>query len=665
MTPLTTTRLNTLGFEEAVTFDSGAGEGGSEVVSFHDGKLYVTNGEQDRVDIINATTGVLISSIDLSTIPGFDGINSVAASAAGVAVAVERDIASFDNGVVALFALDGTPNGTVEAGNLPDMVTFSKDGTKIFVANEGEPTDSVDPAGSISIIDVATKQVQTFDFSAFDTQVAALEAAGVRIFPGKLPSTDFEPEYIAEGDNGKLYVTLQEANAVAVFDLTTMQWDEILPLGTVDHSVEGFGMDANDKDDAIDIKVVNTLGLRMPDALATAEIGGKTYFLTANEGDDRGDFDEGGDAARVKDILDGDVAGVSIDASVDTTGLERLNVSIIDGDTDNDGDIDVLHSYGSRSFTIYDADGNVVFDSGDDFEQWIAANRPANAFNNDDYPSDDAGTVDENRSDNKGPEPEAIAVGEVEGVTLAFIGLERDSGIMIYDITDPANASFLTYIEGQGNGNVSPEVIDFIPASESATGVAQIAVSYEVSGTTAVFDLQFGQQILGTNAGEMIKGGIGADEILAGFGHDTVVAGSGDDFVRAGFGHDDISGRAGDDNLRGFWGHDTIRGGAGDDTLGGGVGKDRLIGGTGDDVMKGFIGKDVFVFDLGAGDDVILDLTRKDRIDLSATGLSFADLTITDNGSDNYTVEYGAQGDSIDVTLAGNLTDLTEDSFLF
>jgi alkaline phosphatase len=625
----------------------------------------VTNGEQDRVDIINATTGVLISSIDLSTIPGFDGINSVTASAAGVAVAVERDIASFDNGVVALFALDGTPNGTVEAGNLPDMVTFSKDGTKIFVANEGEPTDGVDPAGSISIIDVATKQVQTFDFSAFDTQVAALEAAGVRIFPGKLPSTDFEPEYIAEGDNGKLYVTLQEANAVAVFDLATMQWDEILPLGTVDHSVEGFGMDANDKDDAIDIKVVNTLGLRMPDALATAEIGGKTYFLTANEGDDRGDFDEGGDAARVKDILDGDVAGVSIDASVDTTGLERLNVSIIDGDTDNDGDIDVLHSYGSRSFTIYDADGNVVFDSGDDFEQWIAANRPANAFNNDDYPSDDAGTVDENRSDNKGPEPEAIAVGDVEGVTLAFIGLERDSGIMIYDITDPANASFLTYIEGQGNGNVSPEVIDFIPASESATGVAQIAVSYEVSGTAAVFDLQFGQQILGTNAGEMIKGGIGADEILAGFGHDTVVAGSGDDFVRAGFGHDDISGRAGDDNLRGFWGHDTIRGGAGDDTLGGGVGKDRLIGGTGDDVMKGFIGKDVFVFDLGAGDDVILDLTRKDRIDLSATGLSFADLTITDNGSDNYTVEYGAQGDSIDVTLAGNLTDLTEDSFLF
>lgn len=665
MTTFSTTRLDTLGFEEAVTFDSGAGEGGSEVVSFHNGKLYVTNGEQDRVDIINATTGALISSIDLSTIPGFDGINSVAASAAGVAVAVERDIASFDNGVVALFALDGTPNGTVEAGNLPDMVTFSKDGTKILVANEGEPTDSVDPAGSISIIDVATKQVQTFDFSAFDTQIAALEAAGVRIFPGKLPSTDFEPEYIAEGDNGKLYVTLQEANAVAVFDLATMQWDEILPLGTVDHSVEGFGMDANDKDDAIDIKVVNTLGLRMPDALATAEIGGKTYFLTANEGDDRGDFDEGGDAARVQDILDGDVAGVSIDASVDTTGLERLNVSIIDGDTDNDGDIDVLHSYGSRSFTIYDADGNVVFDSGDDFEQWIAANRPANAFNNDDYPSDDAGTVDENRSDNKGPEPEAIAVGEVEGVTLAFIGLERDSGIMIYDITDPANASFLTYIEGQGNGNVSPEVIDFIPASESATGVAQIAVSYEVSGTTAVFDLQFGQNILGTNAGEMIKGGIGADKILAGFGHDTVVAGSGDDFVRAGFGHDDISGRAGDDNLRGFWGHDTIRGGAGDDTLGGGVGKDRLIGGTGDDVMKGFIGKDVFVFDLGAGDDVILDMTRKDRIDLSATGLSFADLTITDNGSNNYTVEYGAQGDSIDVTLAGNLTDLSEDSFLF
>ena len=71
--------------------------------------------------------------------------------------------------------------------------------------------------------------------------------------------------------------------------------------------------------------------------------------------------------------------------------------------------------------------------------------------------------VDENRSDNKGPEPEAIETGVIDGDTFAFIGLERDSGVMIYNITDPANSEFVSYIEG--NGNISPEIITFVPAS--------------------------------------------------------------------------------------------------------------------------------------------------------------------------------------------------------
>ncbi|MDK3017931.1 choice-of-anchor I family protein [Pseudodonghicola flavimaris] len=640
MTEITSKLLkNSLGYDKTGSFDSGAGEGGSEVVAYLDGTLYVTNGAEDRIDLFDAESQSLITSLDLTLIADYAGVNSVAVSAAGVAVAVEREGAGGETmtGVVAVYPLDAVsgdlPAATIEVGNLPDMVTFSKDGAYIFVANEGEPKADGDPAGSISVIEVATMTATTVGFEAFDSQIATLEAAGVRIFPGVLPSTDFEPEYIAEGPDGTLYVTLQEANAVAVFDLETMSFTEILPLGTADHSEKGHGIDPNDKDDAINIHTVDVEGLRMPDAIATAEIGGKTYFLTANEGDDRGDFDEGGDAARVEDILAGDVPGVSIDPDAYTAAeledLARLTVSIIDGDTDGDGDIDVLHSYGSRSFTIYDTDGNVVFDSGDDFETLIAELRPANAFNNDDYPSDDPDVVDENRSDNKGPEPEAIAVGEVDGKMLAFIGLERDGGVMIYDISNPKKASFVDYIDSSVTGDASPEVIKFIAAEDSETGVAQIAVSYEISGTTALYDLAFGHRFNGTNDA------------------------------------DEITGTVGDDTLVGHRGADVLDGGAGDDLLKGQKGTDTLIGGTGNDVMKGGAGADTFVFDLGDGEDTIVSLGKRDVIDLSATGLDFADLTITATGGNDYTVAYGDEGDVISLTLNAGNTVLDADDFLF
>lgn len=649
-------------------FDTGTGEGGSEVVSHHDGKLYVTNGELDRIDIFDLSSGELETSLDLTQIDGYGGVNSVSASAGGVAVAVENETGT-ENGFVAIYDLSDLTAApqVIEAGNLPDMVTFSKDGTQIFVANEGEPTDGQDPAGSISIIEVATGAVQTFDFSGFDAMAEALEDSGVRLFPDRLPSVDFEPEYIAEGADGNLYVTLQEANAVAVFDLSTMSWSEILPLGTLDHSVDGNGLDASDRDDAINIRTWDVNGLRMPDALATAEIDGNTYFLTANEGDDRGDFDEGGDAARVGDILDGDVEGVSIDSTVDTDGLERLNVSILDGDTDGDGDIDELHSYGSRSFTIYDADGNVVFDSGDDFEQLISELRDPNAFNNDDYPTGAANTVDENRSDNKGPEPEAITVGTIGDTTLAFIGLERDSGIMIYDITDPENSTFVSYIEGQNNGNISPEVISFISAEDSLTGRAQIAVSYEVSGTTSVYDLAFGEDLRGDETDNTLDGTFGGDRLVGREGNDTLNGENGDDRLLGRVGEDVLNGGEGDDQLRGGAGNDTLNGGEGADTIRGGSGEDqitlegddRALGGADNDTFV-FISGDAIIRDFGAdGDEDVIDLTNiegisdfEDLIDnhLVDTG---RDVAIYDDAGNTLTLRNISEG------------DLSSDDFLF
>lgn len=642
------TVLDGLGVEPVGSYDSLSGEAGSEVVSYFAGKLYVTNGAEGRIDVFDAISGDLINSIDLTTIPDFGGVNSVTVTEHGIAAAVELENdgdGAAQNGVVALFDLTGAALGTAEVGNLPDMVTYSKDGTMIFVANEGERQSDQEPAGSISIIDVATMTVATFGFEEFDAMVPELRDMGVRIFPDAMPSTDFEPEYIAEID-GKLLVTLQEANSVAVFDLASMSWEKIIPLGTQDHSV--VPLDASDKDDAINITTYeNLVGIRMPDAIAATEIDGVAYFLTANEGDDRGDFDEGGDAARVGDILDGEVAGVSIDASVQTTGLERLTVSIIDGDTDGDGDIDVLHAYGSRSFTIFDLDGNVVFNSGSDFEEIIAAIRPANAFNNDSYPSDNPDVIDENRSDNKGPEPEAIAIGEVDGKTLAFIGLERDGGIVIYDISNPADSQFVDYIDSSAYGHSSPEVIKFIPASESETGNAQIAVAYEISGTTALYDIAFGKAILGSNKSDDILGTIG------------------DDGIRAGNGKDIVNGLGGDDEIKGENGNDVLFGGAGNDKIIGGNGADIIDGGIGDDLLIGCNGPDTFVFALGAGNDTIQGFGQADVIDLSMTGLSFGDLVISDVEPGLALVEYGDMGDTIEVYLRNSHATLDAGDFQF
>lgn len=644
---VTSTPNDGLGVQQSLYVDSGVGEGGSEVVSHYDGRLYVTNGENDAIDIINLDTGIIEASLDLTLIPGYGGLNSVDVSAGGIAVAIENDDADAD-GFIAIYALDATsastPAQVITAGNLPDMVTFSKDGTQIFVANEGEPTDDGDPQGSLTIIDVASGTSSNFDFSAFDAQVDDLRDAGVRIFPGELPSTDFEPEYIAEGPDGKLYISLQEANAIAVFDPAQNAITTIIPLGTVDHSLPGFGIDASDRDDAIDISTVPVVGMRMPDAIAVTEIAGTTYILTANEGDAR---DED---VRIEDVtLDPTLFPNAGELQTDEE-LGRLQISEIDGDIDGDGDIDVLHAYGSRSFTIFDTDGNVVFDSGDDFETLIAELRVDNAFNNDDFPSDDPDVIDENRSDNKGPEPEAIAVGTVDGKTLAFIGLERDSGIMIYDISDPANSVFVDYIDSSTFGHISPEIIEFIPADGSTSGLAQIAVSYEVSGTTAVYDLAFGSDYFGDLNGNTIAASLGDDVVFARSGNDLVFGQGGDDELRGGRGKDELNGGVGNDKLIGGVGRDRLDGGLGDDRVLGGSGNDTLDGGTGDDTLFGGAGPDVFVYRKGDGNDIVRDFADGDTLVL--TGVREEDVTLTQ--VNNRRVDVTIEG-SDDVLLVRSL----------
>jgi 2',3'-cyclic-nucleotide 2'-phosphodiesterase/3'-nucleotidase/5'-nucleotidase len=502
-------------------------EGAAEIVAYNPNNesLYVVNGDTDAIDILDISDPSNPTFVSSFSVQNPDGSpNSVAVKGDFVAVAVADDPAT-NNGSVEIFDADGNFLISYEVGALPDMVTFSPDGNYILSANEGEP-NGIDPAGSISIIDIsnglAGANIETADFTAFDGMEDMLRGSsvkeGVRIFPGKMVSEDVEPEYItfsAQGD--KAYVSLQEANSLAVVDLITATVTDILPLGVKDHSLPGNGLDASDRDDEINITHYPIYGMFMPDSIATIPFGGETFIVTANEGDDRGE-DE-----RVKD-LDLDPADFpnATDLQEDEN-LGRLNVSTIDGDPDGNDEYDELFSYGTRSFSIFDASGNLVFDSGDDFEQITAAYFP------EDFNTDNSENDPESRSDAKGPEPEALAVGQIGFRYYAFVGLERIGGVMVYDVTNPMDASFVQYINPRNfdaepeddfpdAGDLGPEGFKFIPAEDSPNGMPLLVAANEISGSTSVYQLNLpGSEvlptpspapgnILGTNRNDFLQG---------------------------------------------------------------------------------------------------------------------------------------------------------------
>lgn len=673
--------------------------GGSEVVSTENGIAYVTNGAQDRIDVFDVATQTLINTLDLGGIEGFDGVQSVAvgngiiAAAVSIEDSVQDGVLAPTNGVIALFTDEGTYLGTFEVGNLPDMVTFTPDGNTILVAGEGEQTDNGDPIGTISIFDLTNgvigNEATILDFTAFDGQEDALRAQGVLIEPGRSASQDLEPEYISVSPDGTTaWVTLQEANAVAILDLSTNTVTDIMGLGLIDRSLEGFEIDASNRDDAINmVNYDNVYGMRQPDAITSFEVDGNTYFVTANEGDARDDTE-----GRIKDLDLDPTIFPDAEALQEDDVLGRLKVRTDLGDIDGDGDYDMLYVYGGRSFTIYNDAGDIVFESGSMFSRLIAQIRPE-LFNHDDGDFDD-------RSDDKGVEPEAVAVGQVNGRTLLFVGLERDSGVVVLDATDPANPTYVNYIDGSLQGNISPETIAFIPAEESTSGNAQILIAYEGDGNTAVYDLEEAldlsgtdadDRLTGTSAGDQLNGDDGADtlngndgdDLLVGGtsaadGDDVVFAGAGNDTATGGEGDDLIYGMDGDDQLTGDAGNDMIAGQNGDDTVSGGSNADILYGNDGDDLLNGGYGFDQLIGgagadrfyhagDAGHGTDWVADFSVEDSL-VFGGGVATADDFIVqmasasgagDAGVDEAFVTYAPTGQVLFALVDGsNVTEL-------
>ncbi|MED5240004.1 MAG: choice-of-anchor I family protein [Pseudomonadota bacterium] len=564
-------------------------------------RLFVVNaeaGELDVLDLSDPAAPVKIGSINVSAIAAGAEVNSVAVQDGLVAIAVEADPKT-DNGYVALYqASDLSLINSIQVGAQPDMITFTPDSATVMTANEGEPSDdySVDPEGSISVVDISDLDnltVSTADFTAFNAQKDSLMSQGVRIYgPNATVAQDLEPEYIAVSDDGATaWVALQENNAMAKLDVASATVTDVLPLGEIDRSVEGFGMDASDDDEIINIKTwPGVVGLYQPDAIHAYTAAGSTYLVTANEGDARA-WGEDNDAYwgeeaddsvappvlcepdasqgfveewRVKHLVHasgfdrrcGDdmppqlrdlAAGALLDPAIfgycgATAGdpgdcreddvLGRLNITWTAGyQTDASGNpvmytdagvedaagdrlmYDKLYSYGGRSFSVWDENGGLVFDSGDAIEQFLASTECmlgvdraipcADYFNT----GHDEGDSLDSRSDAKGPEPEGLTIGMIGEQAFLFLGLERMGGILVYDITDPEAPVFQDYLNSRntwdvdpdagnldGYGDLGPEGLVFISGEDSPSGEPLLVVGHEVSGSTAVYEVQVSEE---------------------------------------------------------------------------------------------------------------------------------------------------------------------------
>ncbi|MEM8960056.1 MAG: choice-of-anchor I family protein [Acidobacteriota bacterium] len=471
------------------TYDSGA-NGGAEIAAYHAGtkQLYVNNTRAGSVDVIAITDPSAPRKVASIAI-GAGGPTSVAVHGDWVAVAVQAETSDAP-GEVRFFAPDGTALGTATIGIAPDMLTFTPDGSKVVVANEGERGDMVDPIGGVSIVDVskgpAAATVTTLDFSAFDEGAARhgeLEPS-VRIYtPGASVAQDVEPEYVAISPDGeRAWVTLQENNALAVLDLETPRIVDVIGLGFKDHGVEGHGLDASDRDGRINIQPWPVRGMYQPDAIVAFVHDGEPYVVTANEGDSRqADDDEPGfkEEARVRDL---DLETPLLDELKDKKKLGRLKVTRTLGDTDGDGKYEALYSFGARSISVWRGDGSLVWDSGEQLARAVERANP-DCFNCNGAPDER-----DTRSDDKGIEPEGLALGLVGERRFVFVGLERVGGVAAFDIGDPT-APELAHYESQRRGDRSPEGLLFLPAATSPNGKAMLVLACELSGTVSLWDV--------------------------------------------------------------------------------------------------------------------------------------------------------------------------------
>ncbi len=492
-----------LTYRGAYSVGTADADGGvAEIVKYNSDnqKMYVVSGSIQCVDIVDLSEiasgqTTLETRIDMAAMGSAHGFS--AGDITSVDVNTELDLVALavqdadfrEAGSIVFTDYDGNYLSHVACGVQPDMIGFSPDGRYVLTADEGEPRNGygdVDPEGTVTVVDLSTVQAGG---RIEDLPASAVTKAGFAPFDGQsfdpyvllkedsLPSLDFEPEYIAFAEDSQTaYVSLQENNAIAVLDLPSASFSAVHGIPFKDHSLPENALDLN-KDGIINIVPEDVYGVPMPDGIAAVSIDGKTYVLTANEGDARewGDYEN-----TEKKTINGSAKKVEC--------LRPDSASALDPEK--------TYLLGARSFSILDpaAGMSLVYDSGSDFESVTARSLPS-IFN-----ANHKNNKLEGRSNKKGPEPEDVSVLKHDGRVYAFITLERIGGVMMYDVTTPAESFFVDYVnqrdpsvDGLSAGHLGAEGVDTVEASLSPHGKAMVLVANEVSGTVMILD--FGEAV--------------------------------------------------------------------------------------------------------------------------------------------------------------------------
>lgn len=411
-----------------------------------------------------------------------------------------------------VYLLDQNRNSGIDISRVDkigDAVYTGNDRFLVLERDSGTPDDGpaskklvfeISLTGATNILgtDLAMKETssgpedKTLEMMTADELAAAGIQAVNKLKILNLPSIGYlpsdKPEGLALLPNGGIAVLNDNDFGLAGAGITDASELGIITFGT------DYALDASDRDDVINITNRPVWGIPHPDAIDSYESNGELFILTANEGDAR-DYDGFSEEDRIKDItLDTVTFPDYVSLQADEV-IGRLNITTANGDLDGDGDFDRLFSYGNRSFSIFDAYGNLVFDSGDIFEQVTA-----DFFPNDFNANNDENDSFESRSDNKGPEPEAITVATIDGIPYAFIGLERIGGVMIFDISNPLAPQYVSYTNNRdfgvadaatrAVGDLGVESIIVIPADDSPNSNTLVVTANEVSGTVSIFSLE-------------------------------------------------------------------------------------------------------------------------------------------------------------------------------
>lgn len=457
---------------------------GANAVAHGNERVYVASGT--TLTALDMASGVSVDEITVDS-GRFAAITSVAAHGDLVAIALASAVRTEPGWVQLYHAPGGAPvldlAAEVMVGAGPDMLTFTPDGSRIVVANEGEPVCTatneyaIDPEGSISVVDVASRLVQTVTFEALNSSKEELSARGVRFFgPNATVAQDLEPEHVTVGPLGlRAWITLQENNAIAVVDLfrNPPVVSAVLPLGVKDHGLPENALDVSDRDGTPGALETypGLYGMYLPDGIDGALIGGKYYLFTANEGDTR-DYPCFSEERRVADLT----LAPSFPAD-EVAALSRLRVTNTRGE--EGGVFTQLYAFGGRSFAVWNGRGRLIYESGSTMELLLAER-----FR--DY-------YEDSRSDDKGPEPEDLVLGRIDGIPYLFVGLERANGVMAFDVRNPSSPTFATFLanplDAEFPEGENPERLDFVPAQASATDNALLLVTNEVSGRTRAFEL--------------------------------------------------------------------------------------------------------------------------------------------------------------------------------